>query len=158
MIIYAAIAGLLAMLGGITWYASLDNPKLETAEIDLGDVVIVNVNSIDRRASLDVGFKIKNPSDKPFTISNISYELYGNGKLLGKGQYSNEDVPLPGRAIFSTNVEIELPSRFQLIPTTENADVYDAIVNREPVQYSAKGMMTVESAWSLVEKQFDISQ
>lgn len=158
MIIYAAIAGLLAMLGGFTWYASLDNPKLEMADIAIGTIRLSGVNSIENRATLEVGLKIKNPSDKPFTVSHIDYELFANGKSLGKGQYSAEDIPLPGRAIFSSGTEIELPSMFTLIPTSDNSDVYDAIVNGQQVQYSAKGMMVVESSWSLVEKQFDITQ
>ena len=70
-ILYAAIAGLLAMLGGITWYASLDNPQLTMAEIEMADVKVTIVNNIDGRANLEVSFLIKNPSEKTFTISNI---------------------------------------------------------------------------------------
>lgn len=158
MIIYAAIAALLAMLGGITWYASLDNPKLEMAEIRLGDVKLINVNSIENRANLEVGLKIRNPSDKPFTVSHIDYELFANGQSLGRGQYSAQDIPMPGRAIFSSNAEIELPSTFALVPAPGNAELYTAIINGESVQYSIKGVMVVESAWSLIEKQFDTSQ
>ncbi|MEM3089089.1 MAG: hypothetical protein QXY22_00810 [Candidatus Nitrosotenuis sp.] len=158
MIIYAAIAALLAMLGGITWYASLDNPKLEMAELSLGQVKIINVNSIENRANLEVGLKIRNPSDKPFTVSHIDYELFANGQSLGKGQYSAQDIPMPGRAIFSSNAEIELPSMFALVPTPATSELYTAIISGQPVQYTVKGIMVVESAWSLVEKPFDTSQ
>jgi hypothetical protein len=157
-IIYAAIAGLLAMLGGITWYASLDNPQLEMAEIQLGSVSIQNVNSLEGRANLEVGFLIKNPSEKTFTVSNIDYELFANGKSLGRGQYSAQDIPLPGRAAFYPGVEIELPSIFKLMHSDNISEEYNAIINGQPVKFSAKGMIVVESAWSLVEKQFEISQ
>lgn len=157
-ILYAAIAGLLAMLGGITWYASLDNPQLDMAQIQITDVAVKSVNSIDGKANLEVSFLIKNPSEKTFTILSIDYELFANGTPLGKGQYSTEDIPLPGRAAFYPNAEIELPSTFQLMNTAANSDVYNTIVNEEPVTFSAKGIMVVESAWSLVEKQFETSQ
>jgi len=157
-ILYAAIAGLLALLGGITWYASLDNPQLDMAKIQITDVKVTSVNSIDGRANLEVNFLIKNPSEKTFTILNIDYELSANGTPLGKGQYTTEDVPLPGRAAFYPNAEIELPSNFQLMKTSVNSDVYNTIVNEEPVTFSAKGVMVVESAWSLVEKKFETSQ
>jgi hypothetical protein len=156
-ILYAAIAGLLAMLGGIMWYASLDNPQLDMAEINIADVKVKSVNSIEGRANLEVNFLIKNPSEKTFTILSIDYELSADGAPIGKGQYSTEDIPLPGRAAFYPDAEIALPSNFQIIRSDANSDVYDAIVNGEPVKFSAKGKMVVESAWSLVEKQFDTS-
>lgn len=158
MILYVAIGGLLAMLGGITWYASLDNPQLEQVEIDMGTVKLVSENTIEGKAKLDVGFVIKNPSDKTFTISRIDYELFANGVSVGKSQYSTEDVAMPGRAAFYPDAEIELPSSFTLTKTTENADQYTAITTQSPVVYSAKGLVVVESAWSIVEKEFNISQ
>jgi len=158
MILYVAIGALLAMLGGIIWYASLDNPKLQQVEIDMGTVKLVSENSLEGKAKLDVGFVIKNPSDKTFTVSRIDYELFANGVSVGKGQYSTEDVAMPGRAAFYPNAEIELPSPFTLTTTTENADQYTTITTQGPVVYSAKGLIVVESAWSLVEKEFNISQ
>ena len=158
MILYVAIGALLAMLGGIIWYASLDNPKLQQVEIDMGTVKLVSENSLEGKAKLDVGFVIKNPSDKTFTVSRIDYELFANGVSVGKGQYSTEDVAMPGRAAFYPNAEIELPSPFTLTKTTENADQYTTITTQGPVVYSAKGLIVVESAWSLVEKEFNISQ
>jgi LEA14-like dessication related protein len=158
MILYVAIGGLLAMLGGITWYASLDNPKLEQVEIDMGTVKLVSENSLEGKAKLDVGFVIKNPSDKTFTVSRIDYELFANGVSVGKSQYSTEDVAMPGRAAFYPNAEIELPSSFTLTKTAENSDAYTTITTQGPVVYSAKGLIVVESAWSIVEKEFNVSQ
>ena len=146
------------MLGGITWYASLDNPQLGMAEIQLSKVNLGDVNSIDNTATLQVGFLIKNPSEKTFTVSTIEYELFANGVSLGRGQYSTEDVPLPGRAAFYPGAAVELENNFRLTKTESNSEQYDTIINSQPVQYSAKGKITVESAWSLVEKEFDISQ
>lgn len=158
IIVYAAIAGVLAMLGGIVWYSSLDNPQLELVEIKIGQVKVTSVNNIDGSAKLEVGLVVKNPGEKTFTISRIDYELFANGKSLGKSQYSVEDIPMPGRAPFYPKVELELPSTFQLKKSGENADIYDTVINGEQVKYSAKGLAVVESAWSLVEKEFQTSQ
>ena len=158
VIIYVAIAGLLAMLGGITWYASLDNPQLGMAEIQLTTVKVVNTNTIDNRAILEVSFAIKNPGGKTFTVSNIDYELFANGKSLGKGSYSTEDIALPGRAAFYPDSLIELPTTFNLVLSDNNADEYNSIINGQDLKFNAKGKMVVESAWSLVEKDFETSQ
>ncbi len=146
------------MLGGITWYASLDNPQLGMAEIQLTTVKVVNTNTVDSRAILEVSFVIKNPSGKTFTVSNIDYELFANGKSLGKGSYSTEDIALPGRAAFYPNSQIELPTTFNLALSDNNADEYNSIINGQDLKFNAKGKMVVESAWSLVEKDFETSQ
>lgn len=154
MILYAAIAGLLVIMGAIVYYASLDNPELEKLEIKLANVELLDVNSIENQAKLEIIFLVKNPSEKTFTVANISYELYANDKLIGTGQYSTEDVAMPGRAAFYPNSEIPLKNIFNLILSDVNTQEYQSIVNGEPVKYSVKGIITAETAWSLVEKEF----
>ena len=155
MILYAAIGGLLAIMGGIVYYASLDNPQLELAEIDLVNVELIDVNSIENRAKLETTFLVKNPSEKTFTVAIISYDLFANGQHIGTGQYSTADIAMPGRAAFYAGSEIPLKNTFQLILTDSNAEEYQLITRGESVQYSAKGIMTVETAWSLIEKEFE---
>ena len=92
MIVYAAIAGLLAMMGGIVYYASLDNPELERIEIELSNVEILDVNNIENRAKLQTTFLVKNPSEKTFTVAIIAYELFADGKSIGTA--SDSDVQL----------------------------------------------------------------
>ncbi len=65
MVVYVAIAGLFAMMGGFVWYASLDNPQLELAEIELQSVEVISVNSVEDSAKLQITFLVKNPSEKP---------------------------------------------------------------------------------------------
>ena len=154
MTVYAAIAGLLAMMGGFVFYASLDNPELDKMEIDLFDVQVIDVNNIENRVTLQVTFLVKNPSEKTFTIPSISYDLYANGNLIGAGQYSTEDVAMPGRAAFYPGVEIPLKNKFFLTLSEQNAPQYNAIVNGEELDFSASGTVVVESAWSLIEKEF----
>ena len=71
------------MMGGGVYYASLDNPKLEQAVVELSAVELRDVNTIENRATMTVIFLVTNPSDLTFTIPLIAYELYGDGVSLG---------------------------------------------------------------------------
>ena len=150
-----AIFGLIAMLGGGVYYASLDNDDLESATIELTSVEILDVNSIENSATLEVIFTITNPSDLTFTVPVITYELYANGIVMGSGAYSTEDIAMPGRAAFYPGTEIPLESWFSLKLTDENQQQYNAIISGENIDYDAVGILTVESAWSIVEPPFD---
>jgi len=150
-----AIFGLIALLGGGVYYASLDNDDLESATIELTSVEILDVNSIENSATLEVIFTITNPSDLTFTVPVITYELYANGNVMGAGAYSTEDIAMPGRAAFYPGTEIGLESWFSLKLTDENQQQYYAIVSGENIDYDAVGILTVESAWSIVEPPFD---
>ncbi len=154
MILYTAIGGLLVIMGAIVYYASLDNPELERLEIKLVNVELLDVNSIENQAKLDITFLVKNPSDKTFTVAIISYELYANDRLIGIGQYSTEDVSMPGRAAFYPDSEIPLKNIFKLVLSDVNAQEYQSIIRGESVKYSVKGIITAETAWSLIEKEF----
>ena len=114
MTVYLAIAGVFALMGGIIYYASLDNVGLELVEIELTNVKLKEINTVNNQAKFDVTFLVKNPSDKTLTVSQIDYQLYGDGKLLGKGIYSTADIALPGRALFYSGAEIPLKNIFVL--------------------------------------------
>ncbi|MCH8832788.1 MAG: hypothetical protein IIA81_00670 [Thaumarchaeota archaeon] len=157
MVVYAAIAGLFAMMGGFVWYASLDNPQLELAEIELQSVEVISINTIEDSVKLQITFLVKNPSEKTFTVPIISYDLYANGFKIGATSYSTVDIAMTGRAAFFPDTEIPLKNFFQLFRSEVNSDIYQTIVNGENVKFSAKGMITVETAWSLVEKEFQSS-
>ena len=157
IILVVAILALLGMMGGGVYYASLDNPQLEKAGIELSTVELRDVNTIENRATMTVTFLVTNPSDLTFTIPLIAYELYGDGVSLGSASYSTEDVAMPGRAAFYPGTEIPLDSKFSFVLTDVNETVYEKIVTGQSVQYSATGMITVESAWSIVEMNFDTS-
>ncbi len=155
IILVIALLGLFAMLGGGVYYASLDNEDLESAEIELTSVEILDVNSIENTATLIVTFTVTNPSDLTFTIPVITYDLYANGNFIGSGAYSTEDVAMPGRAAFYPGSEIPLDNWFSLILNDENQKEYNAIISGENIEYDASGILTVESAWSIVEPTFD---
>ena len=154
-ILFLAIIGLLAMMGGIVYYASLDNDDLSMATIELEEVELLDVNSIENRATLKVTFLVSNPGDVTVTVPVISYQLFADGSEIGSGAYSTEDVAMPGRAAFYPDAEIPLKNKLTIVMSEMNETVYKKIVSGQVIQYAAAGQMTVESAWSIVELDFD---
>ena len=154
-ILFVAIIGLLAMMGGIVYYASLDNDDLSMATIELQEVELIDVNSIENRAMLKVTFLVANPGEVTVTVPVISYQLYADGSEIGSGAYSTEDVAMPGRAAFYPDAEIPLKNKLTIVMSEINETVYKKIVSGQVIQYAATGQMTVESAWSIVELDFD---
>ena len=157
LLVYAAIIALIGLLGVIFWYGTLDVPDLEQAEIQLSEVEVLSINKVESTAKLEVTFLVKNPSQTTFTVSLIGYQLFADGKLLGSGQYSTVDIAMPGRAIFSTGQEIPLKNTFELNKADVNNEIYQNILDNNINKFRAEGVITTESAWSTVEKDFDIS-
>ena len=154
-ILFLAIIGLLAMMGGIVYYASLDNDDLSMATIELDSVELTDVNSVESRATLKVTFLVANPGEVTVTVPVITYRLYADGSEIGSGAYSTEDVAMPGRAAFYPDAEIPLKNKLTIVMSEMNETVYNKIVSGQVIQYAATGQMTVESAWSIVELDFD---
>ena len=157
MVVYGAIAGLFVLMGVIVWYASLDNSELEQVEIKLSNVEVKDVNKIENTAKLEVTFLIKNPSEKTFTVPVIGYQLFADGQLLGSGQYSTEDISMPGRAVFYSGVEIPLKNTFVLNKSNVNSEIYQAVLDDNIKSFSAEGVITSETSWSMIEKEFKTS-
>jgi len=157
MIVYASIAGLFGLMGIIIWYASLDNSQLEQVEIQLSSVEVKDVNSIENSAKLEIVFLVKNPSEKTFTVPIIGYQLYADDQLLGSGQYSTEDIAMPGRAVFYPDSEIPLKNTFVLIKSELNSEIYQVVLDGRINSFSAEGIITTETSWSLIEKEFKSS-
>ncbi|MFQ5496830.1 MAG: hypothetical protein ACE5DU_02990 [Nitrosopumilus sp.] len=154
MTVYAAIAGVFALMGGIVYYASLDNASLEQAEIKLVSVELKDVNTVTNQAKFDVTFLVKNPSDKTFTVSQIDYQLFGDGQLIGTGMYSTADISLPGRALFVSGAEVPLKNIFVLKKSGVNSEIYEAMIDDKITGFSAEGSITTQTSWSETEKEF----
>jgi len=154
MTVYAAVAGVFALMGGIIFYASLDNADLEKVEIKLTNVKLMDINIIDNQAKFEVTFLVKNPGDKTLTISVIDYQLYGDDVLLGSGLYSTADVALPGRALFYSGAEIPLKNTFVLSKSEMNSEIYEKAVNEKITNFTSEGNITTQTAWSEIDKDF----
>ena len=155
MTVYLAIVGVFALMGGIIFYASLDNVELEQIEIELTSVELKEINTVDNQAKFDVTFLVKNPSDKTLTVSQIDYQLFGDGELIGKGLYSTADVSLPGRAIFYSGAEIPLKNIFILSKSEINSEIFEDAINEKITNFSAEGKITTQTAWSEIDIDFN---
>ena len=154
LIVYLAIVGVLVLMGGIIFYASLDNDQLEQIEIELTDVKLVNVNTVNNQAKFEVTFLVTNPSDKTLTVSQIDFQLYGDSELLGSGLYSTADIALPGRALFISGAEIPLKNIFILSKSEVNSKIYEDAINERITSFSAEGNIITQTSWSEAEKDF----
>lgn len=157
LIVYLAIIGVLGLLGGIIYYASLDNDELALVEIELTSVELLDVNTVDNQGKFEVTFLIKNPSDKTLTVSQIDFQLYGDSKLLGTGLYSTADIALPGRALFIGGAEIPLKNIFILSKSEVDSKIYEDAINERITSFSAEGKIITQTSWSEGEKDFKTS-
>ncbi len=154
MIIYVALAGCLALMGGIFYYGNLDCVEIEQVELELSSVALRDHDTINNQAKFNVTFLVKNPSDKTFTVPLIEYQLYGDGILWGSGQYSTVDISMPGRAGFFPDVELPLKNVFVLEKSKVNSEIYQDAIENRITSFSAEGSITTQSAWMTIDKEF----
>ena len=152
--VYLAVVGVFALLGGIIFYASLDNDELALIEIELTNVKLIDVNTENNQAKFEVTFLVKNPSDKTLTVSQIQFQLYGDGELLGSGLYSTADIALPGRALFFSGAEIPLKNTFVLNKSEVDSEIYEDATNERITSFSAEGNIITQTSWSETDKDF----
>ena len=150
--VYAAIVGVLGLMGGIVYYASLDNVSLEQVEVELTDVTL-RVSG-ENEAKFTLTFLVKNSSEKTFVVPVIEYQLYGDDVLLGSGKYSTEDVALPGRAQIFGGAEVPLKNTFILNKSEVGSDIYQSMISNQITNFIVEGMIITQSTWSVAETEF----
>ncbi len=157
MILYVAIGGLFAFMGAIVYYSTLDFPELEKSELDLLSVDVVEIDSIENRIFLKVIFGITNHGERTVTVPEISFELFANGQSLGSSSYSISDIPMTGRVLLTSGLQVTVPAEITINLTDDNKDIYEAIAAGESLDYRVTGQYTIETAWQLLDLQFDSS-
>ena len=133
LVIIGCFAGLGAMMIFFILYANSFQVDLNKVTIQIENIKVLDQNNLDKRAHLDVRFTIQNPTSLVLTISNINYELYANGKDLGEGHFTTEDIPEAGRPPLFANNNLTLPNTFELVNTDKVSNEYSAIVSYQPV-------------------------
>ena len=157
IIVYIAIGALFAFMGGIVYYSTLDFPELEKSELELLSVDVVEVNSIDNRMYLELVFGVTNHGERTVTIPEISFALFANGLSLGSSSYSVSDIPMTGRVLLTSGLQVSLPGEITINLTDNNEDIYEAIAAGESLDYRVTGQYTIETAWQVIDIQFDSS-
>ena len=157
IIVYVAIGGLFAFMGGIVYYSTLDFPELEKSELELVSVDVVEIDSISNRMYLKLIFGVTNYGERTVTVPIISYELFANGKSLGSSSYDVSDIPMTGRALMLSGMQVPLVGEMTVNLTDDIKDVYEAIAAGESLDYRVTGQYTIETAWQVIDIQFDSS-
>ena len=157
MIVYCAIGGMFAFMGGIVYFSTFDIPELEKSELELLSVNVAEIDSVENRLYLEVVFGITNHGDRTVTVPEISWELFADGKSLGSSSYSISDIPLTGRALLTSGLQVPIQSEMTINLTDDIEDVYNAIAVGENLDYRVVGQYTVETAWQVIDMQFESS-
>jgi len=146
-----------AFMGGIVWYSTYDIPELEKSELELLSVSVVEIDSIQNRMYVDVVFGITNHGERTVTVPEISFQLFANGKSVGSSSYSVSDIPLNGRALMLTGMQVPLVGKITINLTDDIKDIYEAMAAGESLDYRAVGQYTIETAWQVIDIQYDSS-
>ena len=157
MIVYVAIGAMFAFMGGIVWYSTYVIPELEKSEFELLSVSVVEIDSIQNRMYVDVVFGITNHGERTVTVPEISFQLFANGKSIGSSSYSVSDIPLNGRALMLTGMQVPLVGKITINLTDDIKDVYEAMAAGESLDYRVVGQYTIETAWQVIDIKFDSS-
>ena len=157
IIVYAAIGAMFAFMGGIAYYSTYDIPELEKSELELLSVNVTEINSIENRLYLEVIFGITNYGERTVTVPQIGFELFANGKSLGSSSYDVSDIPLNGRALMLSGMQVPLVGEITVNQTDDVKNIYEAIAAGESLDYRVVGQYTIETAWQVIDVQFDSS-
>ncbi|MDE1840151.1 MAG: hypothetical protein KGH87_09560 [Thaumarchaeota archaeon] len=157
LVILACFAGLGAMMLFFFVYADSFQVDLNKVTVKIDSIHILDENKLDKRAHLDVRFNLQNPTSIVLTIATINYQLYANGKVLGDGHFTTDDIPEAGRPALFANSNVTIPTTFDLVNSDEIAKEYSDITTNQPVTYEIKGQVTIESFLTSVIKDFDLT-
>ena len=151
------LVAMFAFMGGIVYYSTFDIPELEKSEFELLSVSVVEIDSIQNRMYVDVVFGITNHGERTVTVPEISFQLFANGKSVGSSSYSVSDIPLNGRALMLTGMQVPLVGKITINLTDDIKDIYEAMAAGESLDYRAVGQYTIETAWQVIDIQYDSS-
>jgi len=132
-------------------------PNLNNLTIDVSKVEAINDTNNTQGSQLNVVFVVYNPTKQTLTTSRIEYELFADGKSLGSGILSFEDIPLNGRPQFYSNSSTTLQSTFK-ITSNSIAQLFNKIVENhesiKQIKWRVTGVATIESGFSSSSKEF----
>ena len=146
-----------AFMGGIVYFSTFDIPELEKSELELLSVNVAEIDSVENRLYLEVVFGVTNHGERTVTVPEISWELFADGKSLGSSSYSVSDIPLTGRALLTSGLQVPLVGEMTVNQSDDIKDIYEAIAAGESLDYRVTGQYTIETAWQVIDIPFESS-
>lgn len=133
-------------------------PDINAVKINLDKVEIENPSPEEETANLltlNVYFKIDNPTDKTLTTSKIDYTLFANGESLGNGHIDYVDIPVHGRPQLLSGSEATIMSKFE-IPRNDPSLTQINIGNlsSSDIDWEAEGTADIESGFATIPLTF----
>jgi|GraSoiStandDraft_46_1057282.scaffolds.fasta_scaffold16539_3 hypothetical protein len=152
----AATIVLLPLILTITLPSDLNQLTISVSKVE---AVNPDVANDTQRVQLNVYFNVYNPTRNVLTTSRLDYQLFADGKPLGQGILSYEDIPLNGRPQLYYHSNTTLKSLFE--PTYSNANIL--LLNKmlsnpdivKQIKWRVEGEAQIESGFSSTPKQFN---
>jgi len=159
IVIIAIFVGFAAALAGLVGFTNLEQEEIAPlVDVALADVKMKGIDKENPTLMIvRVDFTIFNETKQVLTIAKIDYDIYANEQFVGRGLLSLEDAPLTGRAPLFSGTPTTLPSEMQLRQSPEIMHVWDKLKdeNTGDIKWRADGIAHIETAFSIIEKEFD---
>lgn len=101
-------------LGVVVYYDQASTPAEKVVGISLSQFQIIGVQTVNSSGStLIIQFNINNRDPLGATVLNASYDLYGDGNYIGRGEI-NDPVLVPARGSVIATTDFLLPLKGSL--------------------------------------------
>ncbi len=124
----------------VTKKGELPVPKIP--DIKIKDVKVKNISFTS--ADLVALIEVDNPNDFDIAVRNFTYRLKVNQQNWGQGKINkSSNIPKKGKGI------IEVPVKLNLLSAGKS--VYNALINKTPVEYQLTGNATLDTGLELLK-------
>ncbi|RKZ68246.1 MAG: hypothetical protein DRQ44_04690 [Gammaproteobacteria bacterium] len=124
----------------VTKKGELPVPKIP--DIKIKDVKVKNISFTS--ADLVALIEVDNPNDFDIAVRNFNYQLKVNQQNWGQGKINkSSNIPKKGKGI------IEVPVKLNLLSAGKS--VYNALINKTPVEYQLTGNATLDTGLELLK-------
>jgi hypothetical protein len=152
----AATIVLLPLILTITLPSDLNQLTISVSKVE---AVNPDVANDTQRVQLNVYFNVYNPTRNVLTTSRLDYQLFADGKPLGQGILSYEDIPLNGRPQLYYHSNTTLKSLFEPTYSNDNILLLNKMLSNpdivKQIKWRVEGEAQIESGFSSTPKQFN---
>jgi LEA14-like dessication related protein len=127
----------------------------EMVDIQMTGVQLASGSEGQQSLDLTVALQITNDNDFTLTTSEVRYDLYADGELVGSETLSYEDVPVTGRPAFFSNQPVTVTDTLTMQYSDEQAELFGRILNNHlDISWRINGTAIIESGTTMQEMGF----